>query len=103
MSVTGHTPGAIGAATASFDIDLRKTHTVFGEERRIAGGAEIWTKGRWFSVRGGISANTVGDSGVATSGGASVALYHGAYLEGQLTGGSDASRRGWSSGARLTF
>ena len=103
IALIGHTPGQIETAMVSFDVDLRRTHTVFGEERRVAGGAEIWTKGRTFGLRGGIGTNTIGDSGAALSGGASLALHHGAYIEGQLTGGSDVSRRGWSSGVRLTF
>jgi len=102
-ALTGHTSGQIESAMVSFDVDLRRTRTMFGEERRVAGGVEIWTKGRMFGLRGGISANTVGDSTPSASGGASLALRRGAYVEGQLTGGSDPSRRGWSSGVRLTF
>jgi len=101
-AVTGHTKGQIETATASFDIDLRKTHTFWGEERRVAGGAEIWTRGRTFGFRGGFSANTVDDT-TTRSAGVSLALHRGVYLEGQLTGGSDVSRKGWSSGLRLTF
>ncbi|HMD34912.1 MAG TPA: hypothetical protein VKH42_08085 [Vicinamibacterales bacterium] len=102
-ALMGHTKGQIETATLSFDADLRTFHTLYGEERRAAGGAEIWTKGRVFGVRGGISANTVGDSYVSASGGASVALHHGIYIEGQITRGSDQSRQGWSAGLRLTF
>ena len=102
-AVTGHTSGQIESASVSFDIDLRATHTVYGEERRVAGGAEIWTKGRTIGFRGGLSANTLGDSALSTSGGVSVAVRRGTYIEGQLTGGSDLLRRGWSSGVRLTF
>ena len=103
IALIGHTPGEIETAMVSFDADLRRTHTIFGEERRIAGGAEIWTKGRTFGIRGGISANTLESTGTSMSGGASLALRRGTYVEGQLTGGSDTSRRGWSSGLRLTF
>jgi len=99
----GHTTGLIETATIAFDADLRVFHTVYGEERRAAGGGEIWTKGRVFSLRGGLSANTVGDSYVSASGGASVALHHGVYVDGQFTRGSDLSRQGWSAGLRLTF
>ncbi|HYM22799.1 MAG TPA: hypothetical protein VEU08_06315, partial [Vicinamibacterales bacterium] len=101
-AVTGSTKGEIETATASFDVDLRTTHTFWGEERRVAGGGEIWTKGRKFGFRGGLSANTVDDT-TARSAGVSVAWHRGVYLEGQLTGGSDISRKGWGSGLRLTF
>jgi hypothetical protein len=103
IALTGHTGGRIETATVSFDADLRSMHTFFGEQRRIAGGGELWTKGKSFGVRAGVSANTIGGSTVSTSGGISVALRRGAYVEGQLTGGGDVSRSGWSTGVRLTF
>ena len=103
LALTGHTRGQIETATLSFDVDLRTFHTLYGEERRAAGGAEIWLKGRVIGLRGGISANTVGDSYVSGSGGASIALHHGIYIDGQFTRGSDLSRQGWSAGLRLTF
>src|SRR5580765_6438988 len=103
VAFTGHTKGQIETATFAFDADLLTFHSVYGEERRAAGGGEIWTKGRVIGLRGGISANTVGDSYVSASGGASIALHHGIYIEGQITRGSDQSRQGWSAGLKLTF
>ena len=103
IALTGHTRGQIETATVSFDADLRSTHTFFGEQRRIAGGGELWTKGKTFGVRAGVSANTIGGATVSKSGGISIALHRGAYVEGQLTGGDDVSRSGWSTGVRLTF
>lgn len=103
VALVGHTAGRIESATVAVDVDLRATHTFFGEERRVAGGVELWTKGRTIGVRGGLSTNTLGDSTSAASAGLSVAVRSGAYIEGQLTGGSDRSRHGWSSGVRLTF
>jgi hypothetical protein len=103
VAFTGHTKGLIESATAAFDADLRTFQTFYGEDRRAAGGVEIWMKGRVIGLRGGLSANTIGDSHLSASGGASVALHHGIYLEGQFTRGSDPSRQGWSTGLRLTF
>jgi len=103
VAFTGHTKGQIDTATFAFDADLLTFHSVYGEERRAAGGGEIWTKGRVIGLRGGISANTVGDSYVSASGGASIAPHHGIYIEGQITRGSDQSRQGWSAGLKLTF
>jgi hypothetical protein len=95
--------GLINAGTISFDADLRRVTTVAGEERRMAGGAEIWTLRRRLGLRGGLSASTVGDSRVTGSGGVSVALRQGIFLDGQLTGGSDEARRGWGTAFRMTF
>src|SRR5262249_31388046 len=95
--------GNAASLTLSVDADLRRVQTAAGDERRLAGGAEVWLPKRIIAVRGGVSGSNVGDSRVATSGGASLMLRSGLYADGQLTGGSDVSRRGWSAALRLTF
>jgi hypothetical protein len=94
---------AYGGATVAFDADLRRVATALGDERRIGAGGEVWTRRRSLGARGGIGASTVGDRRTTYSGGVSVAVRPGVMAEGQLTGGSDATRKGWSAGFRVTF
>ena len=103
VAVSSGTRGVIGAATIAVDADLMNEMTVFGEERRIATGGELWTTGRTFGVRGGVSLNTIGDRRTSLSGGLSAALKKGIYADGELTGGTDQGRKGWGVALRLTF
>ena len=102
-ALSSGTRGMIGSATLAFDADLTRTQTVLGDERHVAAGAEVWTSARTFGVRGGISANTIGSPRTGFSGGLSAALKKGMYADGQVTGGSDESRRGWGVALRVTF
>jgi hypothetical protein len=102
-AVSSGTRGVIGAATVAVDADLTTTATVFGDERRLAAGGELWTKGRTFGIRGGASVNTIDDRRTGLSAGLSVALKKGLYADGEVTGGTDLGRRGWSAGLRVTF
>jgi hypothetical protein len=94
---------AYGGATVAFDADLRRIPTVVGEERRIAAGAELWTKRRFLGGRVGVSASAIGDRREAYSGGLSLALRPGLYADGTVTRGSDVLRRGWTAALRVTF
>jgi hypothetical protein len=91
------------ALTLAFDADVLDIPTAVGDERRVAGGVEVWTRGRVIGGRGGISVSTIGDHREAYSGGVSVAVKRGIYGEAQVTGGSDSLRQGWSAGFRMTF
>jgi hypothetical protein len=97
------TRGVIGAATVAFDADLTTTTTVLGDERRVATGGELWTPGRTFGVRGGWGMSTIGLRRTSLSAGLSAALKKGLYADGEVTGGTDLGRRGWSAGLRVTF
>ena len=97
-------PEAVGGHfVVTADADLTTTGTMGGDERHMAAGLEAWTPSRRVGLRGGVAMNTLGDSRATASGGLSVAFLRGAYLDGQLTGGSDAVRRGWSVGLRVTY
>ena len=91
----------------ALDADLMKITTIAGDERRVAGGLEVWTFSRALSVRLGASTNTIDEPRSAIAGGASVVLLSGAYLksylDAQVTRGSDEARRGWGIALRLTF
>jgi hypothetical protein len=102
-AVSSGSRGVLGRAVAAFDADLTRTLTVLGEERRIALGAEGWTSARTIGIRAGVGVNTIGEQRTSLSGGASVAVKRGIYVDGELTGGTDPGRHGWSGGLRVTF
>ena len=89
--------------TVAGDLDMVKNTGPRGDERRWAIGAEARTTGQVIEIRGGLSGDTVGDSGTSLSGGVSVAVRRGIYLDGVLVGGSDDLRRSWGIALRLTF
>jgi len=103
FAVSSATSTAFGGATIAVDADFLAVPTALGDERRIAVGTELWAKSRWLGGRAGFSTSTLGESRTAVSGGVSVAIRHGMFAEAQLTGGSDAVRKGWSTALRLTF
>lgn len=93
----------LAAITVSADADLTKTVTAVGEIRHAALGAEAWFLNRRLGVRGGLTANTIGERRPTSSTGASVAVLKSLYLEGARTFGSDGSIAGWSTTVRVTF
>lgn len=95
--------GRLDGLTLAFDADLTKTETAVGERRDVAGGIELWFLRRRAGVRGGLTHNTLGGKATALSGGVSVALSSGSYIEVARTSGSDASLRGWSGSVRMTY
>jgi hypothetical protein len=96
-------PGAGGALTVAVDADLTRTPTAMGDVRHVAAGAEAWLLPRRLALRGGITANTVGDARLSGSAGVSVALRTGLYVDGQTTGWSDETTKGWGLALRATF
>lgn len=103
VALTTATRSSFGGVSVAVDADMMAVPTAVGDERRIAVGGELWSRGRTIGGRGGFSASTLGDSRAAASGGVSVAVKRGIYLDGQLTGGSDPIRKGWSAAFRVTF
>ena len=101
LAVTGAGHGFIGAATAAVDADLTRTATAIGDVRHLAAGGEAWLFGKRVGIRGGVSVNTVGNARASGSGGVSLAIRSGLYVEGVLTGGSDESRKGWGAALRV--
>ena len=94
---------ARGTVTVAFDADLSKTATAFGDARHVAAGAEAWLLRRRIGLRGGVSANTVGETSASASTGLSAAVRKGTFVDAALTVGSDRSREGWNLGLRVTF
>lgn len=94
---------ARGTVTVAVDADLSKTATAFGDARHVAAGAEAWLLRRRIGLRGGVSANTVGEASISASTGLSLGVRSGTYIDAALTAGSDRSREGWNLGLRVTF
>jgi hypothetical protein len=96
--------GVIGSATLGVDADLMTTHDpLFGDERVIAVGVEAWTPKRNVALRGGLASNRAADQGTRVSGGLSVAIKSGSFVDAYVTGGGDATRHGWGFALRVTF
>lgn len=95
--------GKLDGVTVAADSDITKTATVFGESRRVAGGAEAWLFGRHVGIRGGVGRNTLEGGQTAVSAGLSAAPMTGLFLEASRTWGADRSLRGWSGAVRMSF
>ncbi len=102
IAVFGAAAGVLDGVTAAVDADLTRTMTVVGDVRHVSAGAEAWFLRRRLGVRGGVSANTVGEVGHSMSAG--ISLGAGAlYVDRAVTAGSDRSREGWGISVRLAF
>jgi hypothetical protein len=99
---SAHGRGVDGLIAAA-DVDLTRVATATGDERRVAAGVELWQLSRRLGLRGGAGFNTIGDARPSGSAGASVALRRGTYVDGEVTVGTDETRRGWGAALRVTF
>ena len=89
------------ALIAAVDADLTTTGTADGEERHVAGGAEIRT-GR-FGFRAGASVNTIAAVRPSFSAGASAAVQTGMFIDAHVTRGDDEAMKAWGFALRVTF
>jgi hypothetical protein len=103
IALLGRSNGWIKEMTLAADADLITIEWNGAEIRHIAGGVEIWVFGKRLGLRGGGSGNTVGSKGSSASGGVSIALRTGLYLEAQHSNGTDPTRKGWGVALRTTF
>lgn len=95
--------GFVEGVIVSADADLMTTRTVMGDVRHVAVGSEAWLVNRRLGLRGGVSANTVGDLRPAGSAGVTVALTRLFHVNAALTLGSDDSLTGWSAGVSVAY
>jgi F plasmid transfer operon protein TraF len=97
--------GTIDRIVVAVDADLTSAPVAGRDEREVAGGAEVWLKGRRIGVRGGGGINTVtGASGRSFGAvGLTVVPYPRLNVEAAVTRGADSMRDQWSVGLRLTF
>jgi hypothetical protein len=91
------------AATLAFDADILEVPSATGNERRLAGGGELWIWNHIVGIRAGYGGSTVGESRTSHSFGGSVMVHRGLFIEGQITDGSDVTRKGWGAAFRVTF
>ena len=89
--------------TVALDADVRAYETQSGERRVVAIGAEQWMFKRRFAIRAGGRFNTVGHEERAATGGMSMLIRSGLYVDGHLVGGGAADERGWGFAARVSF
>jgi F plasmid transfer operon, TraF, protein len=93
----GRQPWVIAA-----DADLTRDDEVAGGWRGVGAGVERWSADRRFGVRGGVEASTVGEARPAATGGVSVAVPGGFWLEVAGVAGA-RERRGWGLTAHVMF
>jgi hypothetical protein len=89
--------------TVAVDADLVRYATGTGDRRVIAVGAERRFRSGRLAVRGGGRFNTVGAEEHAATGGVSVALRSGLYVDGFAAAGGDAGEQGWGVTVRVSF
>jgi hypothetical protein len=89
--------------TVAVDADVRSYVTATGDRRVVAVGAERWFASRRLAVRVGGRFNTVGAGDRTGTGGVSVALRAGLYIDGYAARGGDADERGWGVTVRVSF
>lgn len=95
-------PG-ISPLVVSFDADLTRVTDMDGTERRdVAAGAETWWWERRIGLRGGWRASTVGDARPVGTGGISIAVRSGVYVDAHIARGR-GDRGAWSVGGRFTY
>jgi hypothetical protein len=87
----------------SADADLNAYDTPLGDRRVIAVGAERWFRARRVGLRVGARFNTTGAEDRAMTGGASLTLRSGLYVDGYVVGGGSSGERGWGVGSRVSF
>jgi hypothetical protein len=84
------------------DADLTRDDQVAGSWRGIGAGVERWMAGRRVAVRGGVEASTAGAARPAATGGVSVAVPGGIYVDASGVAGAQ-QRRGWGLSAHVMF
>jgi hypothetical protein len=92
------------AWTLSLDADLTTVHAADGDRRSLAFGGERWLgHAQRVGIRAGGRVQTVGEARAVATGGGSVALKKGVYVEAYVAGGGDRAVNGWGLAARVTF
>jgi hypothetical protein len=89
--------------TVAFDADVSTLPTATGDRRNIAIGAEQWLWTKRLGIRGGARFNTVGAKERAATGGVSVAVRAGLFVDAHIVGGGSDDDRGWGVATRVSF
>jgi hypothetical protein len=89
--------------TIAVDVDALAIDTTSGERRNVALGIEQWLAGGRVGVRGGARFNTAGGNERTATGGLSVAVRSGLFLDAHVVRGGAEDERGWGLAARVSF
>jgi hypothetical protein len=89
--------------TLAIDADVRAYHTATGSRRVVAAGAERWLFARRVGVRGGGRLNTTGSQGASITGGLSVAVRSGLFVDGHIVRSGSTEEEGWGAAMRVSF
>jgi hypothetical protein len=89
--------------SVALDADLTTVDAADGRRRAVSVGVERWLASRRVGVRGGARVQTIDASRAAVSGGLSVAVRSGTYVEALVSGGADRAAAGWQLAGRVTF
>jgi hypothetical protein len=87
----------------AMDADVMAYATPFGDRRVVAVGGEGWLYERRLGVRAGARFNTTGAEEQAYTGGASVAVRPGMFVDGHVVFGGTDDESGWGIAARVSF
>jgi hypothetical protein len=98
----GNRWSGISSTIVAFDADVTDVVAIDGERRDVAAGVEHWFGPRTVGVRGGVRGSTIGDLRAVASGGASLALRPGTYVDAYFARGR-AETSAWGIAARLTY
>ena len=89
--------------TVAVDVDAVAIDTASGERRNVALGAEQWLAAGRIGIRGGARFNTTGANERTATGGVSVAVRSGLFLDAHVVRGGAEDERGWGLAARVSF
>ena len=89
--------------SVAIDADLTSVDAADGRRRAVSVGVERWLASRRVGVRGGTRVQTIDASRAQVSGGVSVAVRSGTYVEALVSGGADRAAAGWQLAGRVTF
>ena len=89
--------------TVALDADVRTYLAATGDRRVVAVGGEQWLLTRRLGLRAGARFNTAGAKERAATGGVSVALRSGLYVDAHVVRGGSADEKGWGVASRVSF
>jgi hypothetical protein len=88
---------------AAVDADVTTVTRASGDRRNVAIGVEQWLLNERLGVRGGARFNTAGAKERTVTGGLSVVVRPGLFLDAHAIGGGREGDRGWGVAARVSF
>jgi hypothetical protein len=87
----------------AIDADVTMATSASGDRRNVAIGVEQWLLNERLGVRGGARFNVVGAKERTATGGVSVVVRPGLFVDAHAIGGGREGDRGWGVAARVSF